>query len=153
MNGLELKIPPPVVALTFAAAMYGVAWAVPAVSFVLPGQPYISAVLLVLGIAVAVTGVLTFRRAGTTIDPRVPEKAASVVVHGIYRYTRNPMYLGILTVLAGWALYLSNAAAIVLLAGFVAYMMRFQIIPEERILRDKFGKPYDDYRSRVRRWI
>ena len=80
-------------------------------------------------------------------------QSSSVVASGVYRHSRNPMYLGLLLVLSGWALYLSNAAPALLLPAFVGYMNRFQIEPEERILAAKFGAPFTDYVAAVRRWL
>jgi protein-S-isoprenylcysteine O-methyltransferase Ste14 len=82
-----------------------------------------------------------------------PDSASSLVVSGIYKYTRNPMYLGFLLVLLGWAAFLSNLAALALLPAFVAYMNRFQIRPEERVLASLFPNDYPAYRAKVRRWI
>ena len=82
-----------------------------------------------------------------------PESASSLVVSGIYRFTRNPMYLGMLLVLSGWAIFLSNALSFLFLPAYVVYMNRFQIGPEERALAAKFPQPFADYRSEVRRWL
>jgi protein-S-isoprenylcysteine O-methyltransferase Ste14 len=82
-----------------------------------------------------------------------PGAAGTVVSHGVYRFTRNPMYLGFLVALAGWAAHLSNAAAALLLPAFVFYMTQFQIKPEERALAAKFGPRFTQYMSRVRRWV
>ena len=151
---LELKIPPPVVALVVAMLMWllkrafepilDVPWAVRLGS------------ALVLGLAGGITsaaGVLHFRRAGTTIDPMRPDAASVLVSAGVYRFTRNPMYLGMLLVLLGWAVYLSSLPAMVLPAAFVLYLNRFQIAPEERALAARFGDAYEAYRRRVRRWL
>jgi protein-S-isoprenylcysteine O-methyltransferase Ste14 len=72
---------------------------------------------------------------------------------GIYRFTRNPMYLGMLLVLTAGAVYLGNLAAFAVLPVFVVCMNRLQICPEERFMQEKFGEAYRDYTARVRRWI
>lgn len=151
---LELKIPPPVVALVVAMFMWllkralepmlDVPWAVRLGS---------ALVLGLVGIGTSAAGVLHFRRAGTTIDPMRPDAASVLVSAGVYRFTRNPMYLGMLLVLLGWAVYLSSLPAMVLLPAFVLYLNRFQIAPEERALAARFGDAYEDYRRRVRRWL
>ena len=92
-------------------------------------------------------------RAGTTVNPIKPETAGSLVVSGIYRRTRNPMYLGFLLGLAGWAVFLSNALAFIFLPVFVLYLNRFQIRREERALASVFGKDFAAYQSKVRRWL
>jgi protein-S-isoprenylcysteine O-methyltransferase Ste14 len=106
MRFLELRIPPPIVALAFAAVAWAVARATPALA--LPGVLRIGlAVALVLaGLAFVAAGVRTFRRAETTIHPLRPEKASAIVSSGVFAITRNPMYLGLVLVLVGWAVLL-----------------------------------------------
>jgi protein-S-isoprenylcysteine O-methyltransferase Ste14 len=101
----------------------------------------------------ALLGVLAFRRADTTVDPRVPQQTSSLVIRGIYRFSRNPMYLEFLLLLIAVACYVINAAAFALLPLFVWYMNRFQIAPEERYLLQKFGADYRAYIKQVRRWL
>mgnify|MGYP003460854390 FL=1 len=150
---LELKVPPLLLFALFAAAMFGLSWAAPATAFSLPGSRAAATLLALSGLGIALAGVAAFRRHKTTVNPLVPSDASSVVASGVYRHSRNPMYLGILLLLAGWALFLSNTAAALLLPAFVAYMNRFQIAPEERILAAKFGAPFTDYTAAVRRWL
>jgi len=153
MHWFELKIPPLVVWLAFAGAMFGVARCTPGLSFTLAGSPAIALALVVLGGAVAFAGVIAFREKRTTVNPLTPGASSLVVSSGVYRVSRNPMYLGFLLALAGWAVYLSNAGAAMLLPVFVAYMTQFQIKPEERALLAKFGPGFAQYLSRVRRWL
>ena len=82
-----------------------------------------------------------------------PGSASALVVSGIYKFTGNPTYLGFLVILLGWAAFLSNALALALIPGFVIYMNRFQIGPEERALACLFANKYSSYTARVRRWI
>jgi len=112
-----------------------------------------AAFLAAAGLAIGLSGVAVFRRAGTTVDPMKPGSASSLVRSGIYRLTRNPMYVGLLLVLLGWAVVLTSPAALVVASSFVLYMNRFQIVPEERALRSRFGAEFEAYRARVRRWI
>ena len=153
MNALELKIPPPAVAALFALAMWGAASVAPSLGFAFQGRTGIAIALGVVGLVVSLSGVLAFRRAKTTVNPMRPEAASSFVTTGIYRVSRNPMYLGMLLVLLGWAAYLSNALALALAALFVVFIDRFQIVPEERILLAKFGAIFTDYAKAVRRWV
>ena len=153
MQWLELKIPPLLVWLVIAGAMLGVAHSAPGLSFTLAGSSAIAMALVALGGAVAIAGVIAFRDKRTTVNPLTPSASSSVVSGGVYRVSRNPMYLGFLLALAGWAVYLSNAGAALLLPVFVAYMTQFQIKPEERALLAKFGSEFAQYMSRVRRWI
>jgi len=153
MQWLELKIPPLLVWLVIAGAMPGVAYSAPKLSFTLAGSSALALTLVALGGALAVAGVIAFRNQRTTVNPLIPSASSSVVSGGVYRVSRNPMYLGFLLALAGWAVYLSNAGAALLLPVFVAYMTQYQIKPEERALLAKFGSEFAQYMSRVRRWL
>ena len=153
MNSLELKIPPLVLVLVAGAAMWFIARAVPALAWDFPFRDIVAAVLALAGAAVAVLGVLSFRRAGTTVNPTRPQSTSALVSTGIYRYSRNPMYLGFLLALLGWAAHLGSLPALLPVAAFVAYMDRFQIGPEERALFAMFGDEFAAYARRVRRWI
>jgi protein-S-isoprenylcysteine O-methyltransferase Ste14 len=151
MHMLELKIPPAVTGAVTAMGMWLVSRALPTYSF---------APLRVMAVGMTLTGVvitglamLSFWRAHTTANPMKPSSASFLVTSGIYGFTRNPMYLGLLFVLAGWALYLGNALAFLFLPAFVLYMNRFQIEPEERALTALFGQEFVAYTFRVRRWI
>lgn len=153
MRRLETLIPPPVVAAVLALLMWLAApsaartLAAPIVGFGL------ALVVALAGGAIAAAGARSFRRAGTTISPHRPGNASVLVTRGIYRATRNPMYLGLALVLAGVAVWLWWWPAIVGPIAFVAYITRFQIVPEERALGARFGAAYEAYRRRVRRWL
>lgn len=109
--------------------------------------------VLLAQLAVAVAGVVAFKRKGTTVNPLDPGESTTVVRDGAYRYIRHPMYLRMLLVLAAVVLYLSNVvAALVTLPLFIWYMARFQIVPEERLLQRKFGEEYTEFLRAVRRW-
>src|SRR5688500_5483203 len=111
MRTLELKIPPPIVALVMAALMWLVARAAPSFAFALPAHRVMAGCVALLGVMTAVLGVASFRRARTTVNPLRPERASSLVTSGIYRRTRNPMYVGLLLILLGWGVLLSNPLA------------------------------------------
>jgi len=153
MRSLELRVPPLALVAIAAALMWLLAWAAPLPALVFPAPYALGGALVGLGAAVTVAGVLAFRRARTTVNPMTPGATSSVVSTGVYRLTRNPMYLGFLLALAGWGAILGNLLGLLPLAAFVAYMNRFQIAPEERALREKFGADFDDYTRRVRRWV
>lgn len=153
MQWLELKIPPLLVWLVLAGAMLGVAYSAPGLTFTLAGSSAIALALVVLGGAMAIAGVIAFREKRTTVNPLTPSASSFVVSGGVYRVSRNPMYLGFLLALAGWAVYLSNAGAALLLPVFVTYITQYQIKPEERALLEKFGSEFAQYMSRVRRWL
>lgn len=152
MRSLELRIPPLVLVLVVAVGMAVTAFAAPG-DVLLPARQAIAVALVVAGVLVAVTGVLAFRRQQTTVNPMTPGKASSLVVTGIYRFSRNPMYLGMLLVLGGWGVFLANVVAVLWLPAFVAYMNRFQIQVEETALTERFGEAYVAYCRSVRRWV
>ena len=153
MNALELKVPPVAQVIIAAAAMYGVSKMAPTLTFSLSGSTILAVGLGVIGLSLGIMGVSQFRIAQTTPNPQALEKVSRLVTSGIYRYSRNPMYVGLVLILSGWAFHLSHFLAFVVLPIFVLYMTRFQIQPEERVMARKFGKTYQDYVSRVRRWI
>lgn len=153
MKFLELRVPPPLVGALIGLAM----WASAAQSGLagLNGSPslVIALLLVLLGAVTSLAGVVSFRRARTTVNPLKPEKTSSLVCSGIYRLTRNPMYLGFVLVLIGWAVVLGSAFTLVGPLLFAAYITRFQILPEERVLTGLFGDEFKAYRARVRRWL
>jgi protein-S-isoprenylcysteine O-methyltransferase Ste14 len=102
---------------------------------------------------VGVSGVREFHKATTTVNPTTPDKASTVVDTGIFRQTRNPMYVALLLLLFAWGVWLEDIVALVFSWLFVAYMNQFQIKPEEQALERLFGEDYLDYKSKVRRWI
>jgi protein-S-isoprenylcysteine O-methyltransferase Ste14 len=153
MRNLARKIPPLAVTVGFGAGMVGLAVLFPAAAFPLPGRVPLAAVLALVGSAVAAAGVIAFQRVGTTVNPLNPDASTAVVSSGIYRCTRNPMYLGFLLALCGLGAYLANVASAVLLPLFVLYLNRFQIEPEEHAMLRKFGPEYSRYMAAVRRWV
>lgn len=150
---LEHRVPPPIVGACTAGLMLGAAWIAPALTFQLPWRMPIVVGLFCIGVALDVIALGYFLRARTTINPLQPGKASALVASGIYRFTRNPMYLGMATLLLAWAVYLSNGAAFLGLPLFVGYINRFQIEPEERALKARFGEEFEAYCRRVRRWL
>ena len=153
MHWLEHKIPPPIVALFIGAAMWGSAQISPPFQ-VGEGIRVVAAIIfIVFGLAVTLLGAAAFRRAQTTLNPLKPETTSALVVNGVYRYTRNPMYVGFALALAGWAIYLSAPLTFFGPVLFVWFITYFQITPEERVLSEKFGQQFDVYQQRVRRWL
>lgn len=150
---LENRVPPPIVAAVVAALMYWMARLFDDASFEVPWRLAVCALVFAIGAALDITGLVHFMRAKTTVNPLDPHAASVLITGGVYRFTRNPMYLGLATLLLAWGLWLGNAVALAAIAVFIAYMNRFQIAPEERALEARFGAEYSRYRSRVRRWI
>lgn len=152
-NALELKIPPLLVWLFFS----GLAWLLARNDPLrLYPQACLNAAALILaaaGCGIAFTGLLAFRKARTTVNPTAPHTSTRIVRSGIYAHTRNPMYLGMALVLAACSLWLGSPLSLAAVAGFAAYIARFQILPEERALAHLFGTDFADYTSKVRRWF
>ena len=154
MSAIELKVHPPIVMLVCAL----MAWIISRV-FIHPPMANTFVLLLVamivlgIGILLATLAVLEFRRYDTTIEPTKPEDTSHLVTGGVYKITRNPMYLALLLVLSSWTIFLGNVFAAPILLIFVIYITRFQIRPEERIMASKFGEAYAIYCRKVRRWI
>jgi protein-S-isoprenylcysteine O-methyltransferase Ste14 len=150
---LELRIPPPVVAALIAGAMWGISAAAPVIDVPGPARTAVAAILALAGGVFVTWAMISFLRARTTINPMKPEATSSLVRTGVYRISRNPMYVGLVFVLVGWAAYLASAWALLGPVAFVLYMNWFQIAPEERVLAALFGAEYSAYASTVRRWL
>ncbi len=153
MPSLELKVPPPIVMLVCAGLM----WLSSGLAFdIQVSPPWLTPLALALvtaGAFIASAGLIAFRQSKTTINPLTPDAATCIVQHGIYKFTRNPMYLGFAFGLLGWAVWLVSLVSLLWVAAFIVYMNRFQIIPEERMLAKKFGEPYTHYMQVARRWL
>ena len=150
---MRLKLPPAVIFLIFILLMYLLDRFLPVGEFEFFGRKYLILTLVGMGWTLAIWAMILFFLNKTTIDPREPAKANVLVVSGIYRFTRNPMYLALLLFLLAYGLYLGNAFNTLLAAGFVSYMNAFQIKPEEEALRGLFGEAYTQYCKEVRRWF
>jgi len=133
--------------------MWGLSECTPAINVPFPVRALGALAMALMGGVISAAGARAFRRAQTTINPMKPEKTSALVTEGIYRVTRNPMYVGLLCVLAGWAFYLAAPWVLAGPAAFFAYISRFQIAPEERVLSAMFGEAYAAYQAQVRRWL
>jgi len=153
MKYLELKIPPVIIFILTAALMWSMTLVSTGLGLNLKIRLFVGCVSLFFGGFIAVSGVIGFRRAKTTVDPIKPNKASSLVCTGIYRYTRNPMYTGLFFVLIAWACLWDNFFSLLMVIIFPLYMTQFQIKPEERVLESIFGNDYMHYKKRVRRWL
>ena len=150
---MNLKIPPLALLILVGLFMMLSSSLLPALDFVFPPKLVMGVAAIFLGVVVARLGVYEFRKAKTTVDPRNPQKSESLVGSGIYKISRNPMYVGFFLMLFGWCLFLANYVALLFLPLFVLYINAFQIKPEESFLSQKFGSAYTDYCRRVRRWV
>ena len=148
---LKNKIPPPLVTLFFGVMIYYSTALIPSVLF--KYQCLLAVLVLMLGIAIMLAAILTFRRLQTTVNPLKPSMATSLAISGIFRLSRNPMYLGMLLILMAVSLASGAVAGLLLLPVFIAYISFFQILPEEQAMRELFSDQYAEYCKKVRRWI
>jgi protein-S-isoprenylcysteine O-methyltransferase Ste14 len=153
MHRMELRIPPLALAMAFAGAIALASAYAPLLRLPFPGHRFAAASLAIAGFAIALAGVVQFRQARTTVNPTSPERTSAVVTSGLYRWSRNPMYLGMTLILLGIAVWASTLAGLLLVAVFCACLTRFQIVPEERALLAAFGPEFERYAATVRRWI
>ncbi|MFD2166969.1 methyltransferase family protein [Thalassotalea euphylliae] len=150
---LALKIPPVVLVFICCLLMWIVQAVTPELLFQPPQPILLFLAFSTLGFAFALAGVLSFKRAQTTVNPMTPDSSSSLVVSGIYSVTRNPMYIGFLCFLIGFAFFLSHYLAFIWCAGFIWYMNKYQIAPEEHALTKIFGEEYKEYCLKTRRWL
>jgi len=149
---LELKIPPAVVFLFCIGLLWLLDSYLPQL-FHLSVSKWIIRPLLALGVLTGIAGVIQFAVQSTSVNPHKPDHASSIVTSGVYRLSRNPMYLGMLFILLAAVLKFGHPLGLIVLPFYVWYMNRFQIIPEESVMEEKFGEEYRSYKQRVRRWI
>lgn len=153
MSFFDTKLPAPVVALIAGAGMFVYARAA-----LLSGDDSVLRTTVAVGLSqvsalIALLAMASFWRRGTTINPFQPARASTLVTHGVFRFSRNPMYLSLLILLVAYALRLGAWAGWAGPLGFWCYVTRYQIVPEERALEDRFGEDYRAYKRRTRRWL
>lgn len=153
MNKLETRIPAPIVALLLGLGMKAYAFAAQIPLDNTPALAEWGIRMAQLSALIALLAFASFSLARTSINPIDPSRASRLITGGIFRFSRNPLYLSLLLLLVAYAMRLNNWVAWLGPLIFVAYVTRFQIIPEERILTGKFGTPYQDYLQRTRRWL
>ena len=153
MKSLELKVPPAIVVFFFALLMWLLTKPLADFQIHFLYQDWLAWLFYALGGICTLLGVHQFRKANTTVDPRFPDKSSSLVCTGIFRFSRNPIYLGFLLILIGWAIQLAHFLPFLPIPLFVVYMNYFQIIPEERSMQSNFGSDYQRYKAKVRRWF
>ena len=148
---LRNRIPPPIVTFTFALLGFWLANYLPKLAFNYQGLS--SLLMILIGLTIIVIGVKTFNNSDTTINPLNPSEASHLVTEGVFSYTRNPMYLGMVIILLGVSIYNGVYIGIIILPCFIFYITEFQIKPEEKAMEEIFAGDYTDYLKRVRRWL
>ena len=150
---LKLKIPPPLVGLTLGVLVWVVNYQLPMLGVDLLGLKLLACLLVLTGLLIELWSVGLFIKARTTVNPLKPGNSNHLVTSGLYRFSRNPMYLGMSLLLVGFVFWIGNPVGLVMPALFVWYITRFQIKPEEQALTKLFGDQFVNYQSRVRRWV
>ena len=146
-----LKIPPPLIVLTLIISIYFSSKKIDLI--ILPTQNLISFIILLIGILILITPIFKFIKSKTTIDPIKFKKVNRLITSGIYKYSRNPMYLGLLMIVMSTSIFYLNIFSITTPMLFYFWINRFQIKREEIFLTQKFGKEYLSYKNKTRRWI
>ena len=150
---MKLKIPPVIIFFLSLGMMIGCYYLSPDFAFPFPYRVLLSRIFLAMGVILGLMGVVAFQVKQTTTDPLKPGKASSLVTHGVYRYTRNPMYLGMGLVLIGGAIRMANPVCLIAIGFYFWYITSFQIKPEEEAMNKLFGEEYTKYCERVGRWL
>jgi len=147
---LALKVPPPVLFVMTALSMFALSgFAFPLVN----ERLLFVAVIWFVSLMIAAAAIWSFLQLKTTVNPHRPDQSTTLVVAGIFHYSRNPMYLSLVLILLGWGVLLHTMMVVLPVVGFVVYLTYFQIKPEETILMSKFGDDYRQYCAQVRRWL
>ncbi|WP_318443497.1 methyltransferase family protein [Photobacterium leiognathi] len=149
---MSLRVPPPILLLLSILGMYLLSRFYPVMTFDFDGKSLLISMLCFIGVIPGFTAIIAFAKANTTIDPRYPQKTSRLVTTGIYRFTRNPMYLGLVFFLFAAAFYFSALSCFVVVPVFIWVMNNFQIEPEEAVLLAMFGEDYQHYCQTVHRW-
>ena len=145
------KIPPPIIALVCAL---GILFSKPFFrEYSNVNNSSISILFFLIGIACFFFAIKLFKKHNTTISPLKPEKATSLIVSGIYMYSRNPMYLGMLFILISTYIRFNIIGGIISISTFIIYITKFQIIPEEEQLKRIFGEKFLNYKKKTRMWL
>lgn len=150
---LQTRIPPPVYAGLTALAMWGLDSYLPIFQLLAAPWHRFGVCLIVLALLADLWSLWLFFRARTTPNPLKPQHTSQLVTTGLYRYTRNPMYVGMLLMLIGWAIYLGSLSPWLIVPFFVWVINTQQIVPEEAFLAQKFGARYQAYQQSVPRWL
>ena len=148
---MKTKIPPPIIALVMIAIIYLSSLIIEPITF--GYQTLISILVVVIGLACAIPSFRLFAKHQTTISPFTPSETSALVTDGMYRYSRNPMYLGLVLLNIAATIFFGTWLGIITVATFIFLLNLLQIIPEEEALIDIFGEEYIGYKKKVRRWI
>ncbi|MBD29329.1 MAG: hypothetical protein CMO38_08780 [Verrucomicrobiaceae bacterium] len=147
---METKIPPPIVTLIFISLIIFSNRLIEPFNF--EYQVFVGVLIIIFGLSILISAARVFKKLETTINPMQPSQATKLVISGPFKYTRNPMYLGMSLILIGFGIIFGAKLTICLLVLFVLYITFFQIMPEERAMQENFTD-WKEYSSKVRRWL
>ena len=151
MIDIKTKFPPPLVALTFGLLIYYTENIFPKIE--IKNEIIFGSFMIISGLIIILSAIILFKKYQTTISPLNPSNSAKLITDGIYKFSRNPMYLGLLLVLVGISIILSLTGGFFFILLFILYINLFQIIPEENAMVDLFKDEFLEYKKNVRRWI
>ena len=146
-----LKVPPPILVLILVVSIYMSQYQLETTH--LPYNNSISLVILLVGALILINPVFKFIKSKTTVNPVKFVKVNKLVTSGIYKYSRNPMYLGMILIIISTSIFYLNYYSVLTPFIFYFWINKFQIKREEIFLKEKFGKDYLSYMSKTRRWI
>ena len=146
-----IKIPPPILVLILTSLVYFSSTKLE--SIYLPYRQTVSVLILIIGLVVIISPVFDFIKSKTTVNPVKFQNVNRLVTTGIYRYSRNPMYLGMILIIISTTVYYLNLLSVFSPLIFYIWINKFQISREEIFLEGKFGNEYLKYKSKTRRWI
>ena len=145
------KIPPPIVTLAFGLMIYFSRNIFPDINNII--FYVLSLFFIILGPFILISAVRSFKAEQTTINPININNASSLVISGVFKYSRNPMYLGMVFILLALSLRFNLVGGILFTSIFIMYITKFQIIPEEAAMKSIFGEDFNKYKNNTRRWI
>ena len=148
---IKTKFPPPLVALTFGFLINYTKNIFPKIE--IKNEIIFGSFMIIIGLIIILSAIILFKKYQTTITPLNPSNATKLITDGIYKFSRNPMYLGLLLMLMGISIILNLTGGVLLIPLFILYLNLFQIIPEENAMVDLFKDEFIDYKKNVRRWI
>ncbi len=151
MINIKTKFPPPLVALTFAFLINYTKTIFPKIE--IKNEIIFGSFMIISGLIIILFSIILFKKYQTTITPLNPSNATKLITDGIYKFSRNPMYLGLLSVLLGISIILNLIGGLFFIPLFILYLNLFQIIPEENAMIDLFKDDFIEYKKNVRRWI
>ena len=151
MIDIKTKFPPPLVALTFGFLIKYTKAISPKIE--IRNEIIFGSLMIISGLIIILSAIILFKKYQTTITPLNPSNATKLITGGIYKFSRNPMYLGLLLVLLGISIILNLTGGFFLIPLFILYLNLFQIIPEENAMVDLFKDEFLEYKKNVRRWI